>query len=248
MVEIGIKQKLYCNTCKHKTNHELKNTHVRREWEVEDEGTPHEQPLYKEEWEYRFWVCSGCDTASLEEAYCGPGMTDHNGDKFYDCTTYPKRSIAEWPPKHFKSIEANLNNIYREIIITYNSGLSLSCAIGLRALLEGVCVNKGITDKVSRGLEGKLDKLKRDEHLPENIVEGLHSFKFMGDNAAHRLEAPEIHELRLAIEIMEDLLNFLYELNYRLEKSTQALAQKHVDDFEALNKRKQKKSIKTNNC
>jgi hypothetical protein len=215
-IEIGTKQKRYCNTCKYTTNHFLNSKHIRLYWEVENEGTPEEFPLWREEWEYRFWVCMGCDTAMLEEAYNGPGYTDNNGKEFYEYTTFPRRSSTEWVPKRFASIDKNLSEIYKEIIAAYNSGLTISCAIGLRALLEGICVSKGITDEVSRGLEDKLRKLKTEKHLPENIVDGLHSFKFMGDNAAHRLVSPIKSELHLAIQIMEDLLNFLYEINYRL--------------------------------
>ncbi len=47
----------------------------------------------------------------------------------------------------------------------------------------------------------------------------------MGNKAAHELEAPNESELTLAIEVMEDLLNYLYELEYkvrRLPKFTRA--------------------------
>jgi hypothetical protein len=37
----------------------------------------------------------------------------------------------------------------------------------------------------------------------------------MGKRAVHDLEAPSRDDLRLAIGVVEDLLNFLYELDYR---------------------------------
>ena len=46
-----------------------------------------------------------------------------------------------------------------------------------------------------------------------------------GNQAVHQLEAPNPNDARLAIEVMEDLLNFLYELDYkasRLRKSSRA--------------------------
>jgi hypothetical protein len=37
----------------------------------------------------------------------------------------------------------------------------------------------------------------------------------MGNDAVHELEAPKHTELALAIGVMEDLLNFFYELDYK---------------------------------
>ena len=54
-----------------------------------------------------------------------------------------------------------------------------------------------------------------DIPLPENIANNLHSIRFIGNEAAHELEAPSPDELRLAISICEDLLNYVYELDYK---------------------------------
>jgi hypothetical protein len=89
-------------------------------------------------------------------------------------------------------------------------------------LLEGVCDDKRAK---GRNLRDKIDSLQR--LLPnKNIIRNLHHFRFTGNQAVHQLEA--------LIEVMEDLLNFLYELDYkasRLRKSSRA--------------RRSKKSIKS---
>ena len=51
--------------------------------------------------------------------------------------------------------------------------------------------------------------------LPENIVRNLHGFRFMGNRAAHELEAPFSGELQVAIDLIEDILNYLYDLDYK---------------------------------
>jgi hypothetical protein len=48
-----------------------------------------------------------------------------------------------------------------------------------------------------------------------NLIEALHTFRFAGNDAAHRLETGTRDEARMAIEVMEDLLNFLYDLDYK---------------------------------
>jgi hypothetical protein len=40
----------------------------------------------------------------------------------------------------------------------------------------------------------------------------------MGNKAIHELAAPKSEELALAISIIEDLLNFLYELDYKASR------------------------------
>ena len=62
---------------------------------------------------------------------------------------------------------------------------------------------------------------KKIANLPKlgvrpNRIKNLHSFRFMGNTAIHELTAPNPDNLRLAIEIIEDILNDLYDLDYRL--------------------------------
>ncbi len=57
--------------------------------------------------------------------------------------------------------------------------------------------------------------------LPQNIVANLHSIRFLGNEAAHELSPSTYSELSLAIKICEDLLNFIYELDYNANNLTQ---------------------------
>lgn len=213
-LELGARRKIYCNTCKGETHHELKALHPRDYCEVEREGTPYEQLVFWEKYEYRFWVCRGCDTATLEEAYTNQGLFDPDKDDYvWESTVHPKRAGTDLPHKRFRQLNTELASIYREVVASFNDDSRILCTIGLRALLEGICADKAIT---GRDLFNKIDGLKA--HLPSNIVESLHSFRFMGNIAAHELQAPQRAELRLAVEVMEDLLNFLYELEYKARR------------------------------
>lgn len=218
-IEIGTIRKLYCNTCKTVTSHEVKGLHSRREVQSAEN-----QIIFSEEWEYRFWACRGCDTALLEEAYTNDGMINGTGNVF-DSTYYPRRARELWPQRRYRHLDPKLRSIYKEVITTFNAGAMIACALCLRALLEGICVSKGITDEVAWGLEKKLMKLGEGNHVPSNIVEYLSSFKFIGDDAAHRLEARSPEELTSAIGVMEDLLNFLYDVEYELLTKAKKLAE-----------------------
>lgn len=201
-------KRIFCNACKDTTNHVLKAEHVRQFHHIEDD-----QLVFWEEIVYRFWICAGCDKATLEECYTMDGMRNQNDKQFYEYTVFPKRNEHEVSGKHFIQLPRKLDTIYRETIQAFNADLGILCAAGLRTLIEGICADKKIK---GANLEKKIEGLA--DILPQNIVINLHSFRFMGNTAVHELSAPSRSELLLAIEISEDLLNFLYELDYKARR------------------------------
>jgi hypothetical protein len=100
--------------------------------------------------------------------------------------------------------------LYVEVVNAQNSNLNVLCAIGLRALIEGVCADKKIQ---GQNLDEKVEAMAA--LLPANIVKNLHGFRFMGNRAAHELSAPNSGELNVAIDLFEDILNYLYDLDYK---------------------------------
>ena len=166
-LKLGDVKKIYCNTCKIETNHEVKGIQRR---EVDDNFR----------WEiiiYYFWVCLGCDTVTLQEAFTAMELIDENDNQIWELEYYPKRKTGDLTFKWFMHLPSHLANIYREIIDSFNFNSPLLCSIGLRALLEGICSSKNITGD---NLKKKIEGLK--EHLPANIVDNLHSFRFMGND------------------------------------------------------------------
>ncbi|PKN26422.1 MAG: hypothetical protein CVU65_05670 [Deltaproteobacteria bacterium HGW-Deltaproteobacteria-22] len=97
-------------------------------------------------------------------------------------------------PLSWNEIKDRALVVYAECVHAFNYGLHLSCAIGLRALMEGICVDKNVTDW---NLGAKIPKL--NAILPQNIVDNLHGFAFLGNDAAHRLDAVDKKTLQLAI-------------------------------------------------
>ncbi len=217
-------RKIFCNTCKLETNHVLIKSHERylsseqgEHFEL-SEWADYPEALLSENhntiYLYQFWVCRGCDTATLQESSSLKMLVNETTKQaFWVYTFHPKRATDHFFIKNFIDMPPGLWVIYYELIQSFNAELLILTSIGLRALLEGICVDKGITDKDARGLKGKLTELDKRQHLPSGIVKNLDSFKFIGDNAAHKLEAPTIQNLKLAIEVMEELLSFLYSLN-----------------------------------
>lgn len=96
--------------------------------------------------------------------------------------------------------------------------------MGVRVLLEGICVIEGIDYNVTRGLANKIQQLKDLPNIPDSIIDGLNGLKFIGDDAAHRLNATDNHTLSLSIDLLESLLTHLYESRIDLERKAEIVS------------------------
>jgi Domain of unknown function (DUF4145) len=216
------KRRVYCNTCKQETNHEPKGEH-KAMWS--ENG-------FDETLIYRLLVCMGCEHGVLEQEYSNSEMfywDDANEDdakavEFSDVAYFPERSQNNLAPKPYAKLKPALAALYKEAITCYNQKSPILCAAGLRALLEGICQDKKIKGK---NLQAKIEGLK--SLLPnKNIIRNLHHLRFMGNEAVHELAAPKPTELTLAISLIEDLLNFLYELDYKASQLRELRRQKQI--------------------
>jgi len=142
---------------------------------------------------------------------------------------YPLREYKR--PKDFPHLPDRLEQIYRETIDAYNNDSRLFCAGGLRSLIEGICVDKGIGDgpvidpatgvastrpdgTVNRGtkLVHKIEGLAERRLLLESQARLLHEHRFLGNDALHELDRPSRAVLDVAIDIIEVILSNLYML------------------------------------
>ena len=202
-------RRIFCNKCGNLTRHVLRAKYHHK-FDSSEYEEMHIDFAYGD-WEV--WQCQGCDeVVFLESWYL-------EGDEEASETFYPERATKLIKEKSFKKIPSKLNAIYAEVIKSFNSGCYILCAGGLRALLEGICLDKGIEsgpttkNKSSTTLEGKINGLK--EIIPTNIADNLHGFRFLGNKALHELETPSAKDIALAIEVIEDVLNVIYELDYK---------------------------------
>jgi Domain of unknown function (DUF4145) len=199
--EVDMK-KIYCNACKRATNHNLEGKH---RWTDDDPDGIGEETIES------FWVCAGCEVGALETAYSNAFIRDDQENQIFEYTYHPRRNNSDLEPKTFIKLKPKLSLLYKETISCFNDGAFVLCTAGLRALLEGICQDKHITGK---NLKIKIEGLNK--FFPsKNIVKNLHHFRFIGNQALHELVAPKTEDIKLAIEVMEDLMNFLYELDYK---------------------------------
>ena len=220
-------KKIHCNTCNYETKHELIASHDRSYCEVE-EHYGRQFAGWHEDWIYRFFVCRGCDTGIIEEKYTCAGMHDYDGNEIYSYEYFPeRRNDGKREPKRFSHIDKKLNDAYKEIIKSYQHGLKIVTAMGVRALLEGICIIEGVDDTKAWGLNKKIEELQTSSNIPDSIVEGLKGIKFIGDNAAHRLNTSDKSSIGLAIDLLEVLLTHLYEAKFDLQHKADLVKKAH---------------------
>lgn len=220
-------KKIFCNCCRVITHHHLRARYSRVRQGVEDadgnfvafidevEGSEFLASNQVIDTGRRItnsiWSCAGCDQETFEWQYQSEDVNGewHEAEQEY----YPERSQGSIgrAQKHFHALNPKLRNLYAEVIACFNHGSMLLCSVGLRSLLEGICKDKGLTDG---NLEHKIEGLIK--FLPSvNLIQALHNFRFAGNAAAHDLDPLSREDAEMAIGIVEDLLNFLYDLDYK---------------------------------
>ena len=118
--------------------------------------------------------------------------------------------------------------IYRETIDAINNDSNILCSGGIRAIIEGICIDKGIDrgevkksngeKQILKNLEGKIGGLSSNGLLTKENTEILHDLRFLGNEALHELSAPSKEELKLAINIIEHTLENIYELHDKAKR------------------------------
>lgn len=199
----------------------------------------------REEWSFN-WIhhyqiiqCGGCESVSFRHtSWFSEDFDPMTGENVETERLYPKRGLDTLPTKSYHNIPSNLRRIYSELIDCFNNDSPTLCAAGLRAIVEGICIDHGVMDgpveqilkdgskKIVRkdDLRGRISGLREKELLSQTSSDILHAHRYLGNDAMHQLASPSTDELRLAIEIVEHTLEQLYELPEKAEELKRATA------------------------
>jgi uncharacterized protein DUF4145 len=227
MSTIPEKMKSYCSTCNRPTNQ-----HVLYEHEIKDYD---EEGGWWEETRYQIIRCAGCDAISFRKCYNDVQQQSYvdAGEDGTSQELYPSRGYHSRPLKKYRGLPEGIQDAYQETIEAFNGGQALLAGIGLRAIVEGICGDKGITEgkvrddasgveRTSKKLDGKIAGLVEKGWLAAANAEALHELRFLGNESAHALHKPPLKELSQAIDIIELSIDTIYQIRkatHRLRES-----------------------------
>jgi hypothetical protein len=185
---------------------------------------------------YQIIKCQGCCTVSFRHE-----KWNSESVGYYDGTSvllYPKRNEDTIACRELGYVPCGIRRVYKETIDCYNNDCLTLATVGLRAVIEGICADQKVkkgrveiqrpdgttTTEVKKNLEGKISGLCEKGILTEKNSTILHQHRYLGNEAAHQLIEPSREELKLAVEIIEHMLESLYEIpekgeQLRFEKS-----------------------------
>ncbi len=202
--------KSFCPKCKRNTNHE-----VLAEKELSGVAGYDEITWWEA---YQIIQCKGCDEVSFRiEASNTEDYDPNTGDLEKHVSIFPDATNEREPMANFKLLPQSVRTIYLEVLKTLGQGAPLLAAIGLRVLIEAICIEQGMT---SKNLEKKIDELAHNGFLSTKEAEFLHRHRFMGNIAAHEISAPEPRALVAAVDIAETILKSIYILPELAEEMT----------------------------
>ncbi len=190
---------VFCGDCNRDTNHHVLCKRTVR--------SARDDPY---EWSksHYFCQCAGCNSYCYAESFWGEDDWDFISEEMdVHWQTYPKSKDQRGLMKDSYCFPPKIYSIYQEVIGAINAKLPILSAIGLRALIEAICKDRGVSAK---NLEQMINGLACHDILTESQATILHGHRFLGNVAAHELEEAGPNELLAALEISENMLKTLY--------------------------------------
>jgi hypothetical protein len=163
--------------------------------------------------DYEIIRCSGCGEVSFRHIF----VSDDGGFVTEDGELVPDEKVKLYPPRisGIKRVEGweylpyPVREVFNEAFNALEYRLPLLAALGMRAVIEAVCVNKGLSNANSKvPLERMLRNMKENGLITESQMERLMVLKADGNEAAHRFRFVSIDQLKVA---MKEVMHLLYD-------------------------------------
>jgi len=165
---------------------------------------------------------------------------DHDGDeeRYDESKYYPKNLPNHVLLENIYVLPDKIRIVYIEAIEALKNNCYLLSGVGLRAIIEATCLNQNIS---GRNLEIKINNLVKNKLITEKDGNRLHSIRFLGNDSVHEMEVPKEEKLRVALDIVEQLIKNLYLIDIKANKHLDVIITQY-DDFKSVVLRKFKES------
>jgi len=171
--------------------------------------------------------CMGCGTVKYYQFSMGQDCDTYTGrPEPYNEHVYPsndfdadKRTVMDFGEEVNRKgqplIPENVWKMYRETIDSLNAKARTLAGGGLRATVEAICLEQGITQGT---LQTKIDELAKRSLLTTSQAQLLHEERYIGNAALHEMTTPTVQDIDDGLGIVEGLINTIYVLPSKAER------------------------------
>lgn len=103
----------------------------------------------------------------------------------------------------------NLYDLYEEIKEAFESGSNILAGVGLRAMVEAVCMQEKIE---GRNLQEKIKNLHNKGLIASSEQPILDKLRLIGNLSTHQIKAFPLDKLNYALDIINHVLKSIYVL------------------------------------
>lgn len=166
--------------------------------------------------------CLGCETVSFRTV-----QTDSESVEYYykpdgttgvdNCETikyYPARMAAGNAIDAYM-LPRKVHDIYIETGLAIESEQYVLAGIGIRAIVETICKDKKAEGK---SLYDQINSLVEMSIVTPEGADTLHKLRVLGNEAAHEVKSHNSQQLRLAMEIIEHMLDGTYVIPAKVKE------------------------------
>jgi hypothetical protein len=197
----------------------------------EDETDPEG---YHEKYTWQVIRCLGCHTFGFSRRYDDFESIewDHDGEATHQVsvTLFPSVLSEHRPLTETYYLPPLIQTVYKQTLHALADHSYVLASIGLRACIEAVCNQLDVSGS---GLEKRIDQLFKAGHVSSGDKRRLHAIRFLGNDAAHEIKEPKESDIRIALDIVEHLLNSVFILEKKA-KSLDTVAEDYQDFIKLL--------------
>ena len=172
------RRRIYCNSCANETWHEIAAHFEQERADTWFGGV--------QNFEAEILRCCGCDLLAFR-LLTHPHALQDKDDKPQE-ELLPERGHKKRPREFFLSMPKPVRTLYQETVSAHDSKLVLLSAVGLRALIEAIVVDRIDKSKYGYSLESKINALSAV--FEPDVLQTLHDFRTVGNEAVHAQAAP----------------------------------------------------------
>jgi hypothetical protein len=222
----------YCPKCQTETNHKCI-------YGKKIKSHPHDDFQWEEN--YETIECLGCENVQFRIRNSDEGMIhivfdgqDESAEYYDESKYYPKNIANHQLLRDRYELPEKLRVIYIESIESLRNNCYILAGVGLRAIIEAICIDKEIA---GRNLEKKINNLVKNKLITEKDGNRLHSIRFLGNDSVHEMDVPSKEKLRIALDIVEHLIKNLYLVDIVANRHLDTIISQY-EDFKNLVLRK----------